>query len=214
MNLTESTIRNILEEAFNCSNNGINYTIEKISNIREKDEYGGFRIMVLCRLDNIIQKVPLDIVTGDIITPNPIDYKYSSVFSSDEIMINTYTIETIIAEKLETIISRGFLNSRSKDFYDLYIIYKLKYEYINIEILLSACERTFYYRGTKFDINEINGILFNLKEDKTFLNRWAAYQNKNSFVEGLEFQLVINSIIDLVGELKEKIEKQIVVTKE
>lgn len=94
--------------------------------IRKEDEYGGFRITVLCRLDNIRQIIPLDIATGDPITPSEISYEYKSTFNEGVFEICAYSIETMLAEKVQTVYKRGVFNSRSKDFYDIYILYHLK----------------------------------------------------------------------------------------
>ena len=112
----------------NINDNGITYEIQKIEEIRKEDEYGGFRITVLCRLENIRQMIPLDIATGDPITPSDIFYEYKSIFSDNFLKIYAYNIETILAEKIQTVYQRGIFNSRSKDFYDIYILYHLKKE--------------------------------------------------------------------------------------
>ena len=114
--------------------NGITYEIQKIEEIHKEDEYGGYRIKVLCRLDNIRQIIPLDIATGDPITANEISYEYKSVFSDSVFEICAYNIETMLAEKIQTVYQRGVFNSRSKDFYDIYVLYHLKKEEIDFEI--------------------------------------------------------------------------------
>ncbi|NEZ74028.1 nucleotidyl transferase AbiEii/AbiGii toxin family protein [Clostridium botulinum] len=116
--------------------------------IKEEDRYGGFRVSILCKLENIRQIVPLDIATGDIITPQPIDYRYISVFGNEEIAIKAYPIETMLAEKIQIIYARGFLNSRSKDYYDIHILCKMRREEINKETLIKVCKRTIRYRKT------------------------------------------------------------------
>ena len=89
----------------------------------------------------------------------------------------------MLAEKIQTIYARGFLNSRSKDYYDLYIIYKLKDKDVNAEILREACRKTFQYRKTEFDIGKIIDLLENLKTNEAFLKRWQAYSRKNLYAK-------------------------------
>ena len=138
--LTEENIKQRFEKIFQSGNdNGITYEIQKIEEIRKEDEYGGFRITVLCRLENIRQIIPLDIATGDPITPSEISYEYKSIFSNSLFEICAYNIETILAEKIQTVYQRGIFNSRSKDFYDIYILYHLKKEEIDFEHLKEAC---------------------------------------------------------------------------
>jgi predicted nucleotidyltransferase component of viral defense system len=102
-----------------------------INDIRQEDEYGGFNVSLLGRLENIKVVVSIDIATGDPITPSSVSYNYRCLFDNEILTFVAYNFETIIAEKLQTILNRGVTNSRSKDFYDLYIIYKLRWNDIS-----------------------------------------------------------------------------------
>ena len=139
---------------------------------------------------------------GDVITPHPIDYKYVSSFGEEEIIIKAYPIETMLAEKIQTIYTRGFLNSRSKDYYDLYIIYKLKDKDVNAEILREACRKTFQYRKTEFNIGKIIDLLENLKTNEVFLKRWQAYSRKNLYAKDITFEEVLDNGIKMVKKIK------------
>lgn len=142
--LSEENILKMLTEALKEKDDDeILYEVQDFKKIKEDDEYGGFSVNVLCKMENIRQVVPLDIATGDVITPHPIDYSYISSFGKEDISIKAYPLETMLAEKIQTIYTRGFLNSRSKDYYDLYIIYKLKDKEVDTETLKRACKRTF-----------------------------------------------------------------------
>lgn len=166
--------------------------------IRKEDEYGGFRITVLCRLDNIRQIIPLDIATGDPITPSEISYEYKSTFNEDVFEICAYSIETMLAEKVQTVYKRGVFNSRSKDFYDIYILYHLKKEVINFEQLKKACQSTFKHRNTNFNIDSILDVLNTLKEEKDLKTRWRSYQKRFTYVGEISFDDVVNATIELV----------------
>ncbi len=201
--LSEKNITNILNDVLIYStSNDISYEIKNIIPIKENDQYGGFRANILCRLENIRQNIPLDIATGDIITPHEIDYKFKSIFSINDIKIKAYPIETMLSEKLQTIYARSFLNSRSKDYYDLHIMYRLKKDDIDKKTLKKALERTFSYRETELDYDKIITLLENLVKDKDFIKRWKAYQKKNFYVQA-SFEEVITSSIDLLNELKD-----------
>lgn len=194
----------ILEEALRDNpKDEIKYKIQGIATIKEEDQYNGFRVSILCRLENIRQIVPLDIATGDRITPYPVDYKYVSIFGNEDIMIKAYNIETIIAEKIQTIYSKGFLNSRSKDYYDLYILYKLRKDKISASILVKACEKTFEHRGTEFNSSKIRDLLIRLKYEEVFLMRWESYVNKNAYVGGVEFKDVIDNALKLIDKIED-----------
>ena len=203
MSLSKENIVQMLKGALKPEESDfISYEVQSIVPIKEEDQYGGFRVNILCKIENIKQIVPLDIATGDIITPHPIDYKYVSSFTEEEIIIKAYPIETMLAEKIQTIYSRGFLNSRSKDYYDLYIIYKIKNKDINPQILIEACKKTFKYRQTEFDLEKIINLLENLKTNEAFLQRWQAYSRKNLYIKDITLEEVLNNGIKLVGKMK------------
>lgn len=112
-------------------------------------------------MENIRQIIPLDIATGDPITPGEISYEYKSIFNDNFFEICAYNIETMLAEKIQTVYKRGVFNSRSKDFYDIYLVYHLKKEEIDFERLKKACQNTFEYRNTDFNIDSILTVLNN-----------------------------------------------------
>lgn len=180
---------------------GINFTIQSIVSIKESDLYSGYRASILCQLENIKQMVHLDIATGDIVTPHPIHYDYKSLFEDDHFPIIAYLIETIIAEKLQTIYSRNFLNSRSKDFYDIYILSKLKREEIDTLQLQLAIKRTFASRGTTFNYNKNIELLKSFKNDETQNQQWQNYARKYSYTNGISFKEVLDEIIMLLTQL-------------
>ena len=180
---------------------GINFTLQSIASIKESDLYSGYRASILCQLENIKQMVHLDIATGDIVTPHPIHYDYKSLFEDDHFPIIAYLIETIIAEKLQTIYSRNFLNSRSKDFYDIYILSKLKREEFDTLQLQLAIKRTFAFRGTTFDYNKNIELLKSFKNDETQNQQWQNYARKYSYTNGISFKEVLDEIIMLLTQL-------------
>ncbi len=181
--------------------NFIDYELYAIDEIKNEDLYGGYRVKIVCKLENIRQMVPIDIATGDLLTYHPVDYEYITVFLKENLNIKSYNLETMLAEKLETIYSKGFLNSRSKDLYDVHILYRLKKTEIDFDRLLNACERTFSHRSTTLDFNSLKDLLTSLSEDKGFHNRWKAYAIKNSYVSDTQFADVIESIHLLIDEI-------------
>jgi hypothetical protein len=106
----------------------------------------------------------------------------------------------MLAEKIQTIYERGFFNSRSKDYYDLYILYKLRKE-LDIPTLIKACKRTFEYRKTEFELMKISKLLEELRTDETFLKRWKSYSQKNIYVKGITFDEVIGSALCLIKDM-------------
>lgn len=212
MKITEDNIKTTLNEILkHAPGEDVFYELNNIESIKDEDEYGGFRCKIICKLENIRQVVPLDIATGDIITPEPIDYNYSSSFSDEKINIKAYNLETMLAEKIQTIYSRGFFNSRSKDYYDLFIIRKMKMDKIDIELLKESCKNTFKYRNTEFDMDKILVLLEKIKDDLNFQSRWKSFCKKNIYANGLEFENVIDESIGLIKLMKwlNKIEGEI-----
>lgn len=182
--------------------NGITYEIQKIEEIHKEDEYGGYRIKVLCRLDNIRQIIPLDIATGDPITANEISYEYKSVFSDSVFEICAYNIETMLAEKIQTVYQRGVFNSRSKDFYDIYMLYHLRKEEIDFGNLKEACQNTFKYRNTDFNIDRILDVLHDLKDEKDLQTRWKSYQKRFSYAAEISFDDVVDTAIEVIENIR------------
>ena len=201
--LTEENIEQRFKRILQTGkDNGITYEIQKIEEIHKDDEYGGFRIKILCRLENIRQVIPLDIATGDPITPNDISYEYKSIFSDKVFEICAYNIETMLAEKIQTVFQRGVFNSRSKDFYDIYVLYHLKKEEIDFGSLKKACQNTFKHRNTDFNIGSILGVLQNLKDEQDLKTRWKSYQKRFTYAEEVSFDDVISTAMELIEKIR------------
>lgn len=199
--LSEENIQQQLNDILTESKDDIQFLIQSITTIKESDDYGGYRATILCQLENIKQIIHLDIATGDIVTPQPITYDYKAIFDDENFPIIAYTIETILAEKLQTIYSRSFLNSRSKDFYDIYILSKLKTDDIDFVQLKLACERTFSYRDTELNFNNIVQLLKTFKNDPTQQQQWKNYSKKYHYTKEISFLEILDEIILLVSNL-------------
>jgi predicted nucleotidyltransferase component of viral defense system len=149
--MDENRLRKIFSDIIETdADDSITFEIADISPIRDEDAYGGFSIFLIGRLENVRQSFHVDVAMGDPITPSDIEYTYQSVISNETIAFRAYNLETIIAEKLQTIFSRGLLNSRCKDYYDIYIINQLQWKNISIPDLKKSFEVTCQYRKTPF----------------------------------------------------------------
>ena len=131
-----------------------------------------------------------------------ISYEYKSIFSNGFFEICAYNIETMLAEKIQTVYQRGIFNSRNKDFYDIYILYHLKKEEIDFEHLKEACQNTFKYRSTDFNIDSILNVLADLKAGKDLKIRWSSYQKRFRYAEEISFDEVINTAIEVVKNMR------------
>ncbi|OFO63032.1 abortive infection protein [Peptoniphilus sp. HMSC075B08] len=165
--------------------------------IRAEDEYGGLRFHIIGHLANIKIPFSIDIATGDPIYPFPRLEKYSTILG-DNIELKMYPLESVLSEKLQTVLARAENNSRSKDFYDIYAILKNKLEAINVKELKEAVSMTFSYRKTVISKNEAKNIINSINEDSLIKERWVRYQKKNPYVKGIEFSEITESLNTLV----------------
>lgn len=204
--LTKDKIEIMFNEILNIKiNDGVLFELINIKDIRLEDEYGGFSLNILASLDKNKTYITVELTTGDIITPREIKYSYNCIFEDKKIPIMSYTIETIIAEKFQTIISRGVLNTRLKDFYDIYVLMNTKMDEINPKTLKSAIRNTFNKRETKYDISEFNLIIDDLKENNDLKRLWIEYQNKNNYSKNTDYIMTIESIEKIIKILEEEL---------
>ena len=177
----------------------ITFDFVDINDIRQEDEYGGFNVSLLGRLENVKVVVSIDIATGDPITPSSVSYNYRCLFDNEILIFAAYNFETIIAEKLQTILSKGVTNSRSKDFYDLYIIYKLRWNDINVSTLKEAFNNTCRYRNTIFSSGHATEIKNQIENDLSMQKRWESFSKKNEFASDISFSDTI-SVLNIILE--------------
>lgn len=148
-------IEKILIEILNIDvNDNVCMSIEKIEDIKENDEYGGFKFKILSVYSNLRIPFHIDVSTGDIVTPRAIEYEYKKILKDEYINIFTYNKETIIAEKLQTILNRKISNSRMKDFYDMYYFTTYKWNEIDKDILNKSIKITFEKRDSRNRLRE------------------------------------------------------------
>lgn len=195
MPLDKENIESIFKEILSIDlNDNVIFKILDIKDIRDEDEYGGFKVNIVANMDNLEIHLAVEITTGDKITPIEIEYNYNSIFENKKIPILAYTIETVIAEKYQTIITRGILNTRMKDFYDLYVLISKNKDIINIENLKVAIKNTFRHRKTEIDIEEMQEIISEIEKDKDMKNLWKNYQKNATYANEIRFE-------DLFGPL-------------
>lgn len=193
--LKEEKIKEIVEEIININiDDGIKFEIKDISYIREEDEYENFRISIIANVGKTKNPMKLDLTTGDAITPGEIEYTYPCIFTQEDIKIMAYPLETILAEKYETIIRRNIATTRMRDFYDLYTIYKLKKDEIDYKILKEAIERTSYKRGSQEIMKDYEEIIEDIKEDSYLKSLWEVYLSENKYIGDLEFDKVVGVV--------------------
>lgn len=174
-----------------------------IDEIRDEDDYGGYRIDLEARLDNVKERFHIDVATGDPITPSEIRYNYKPLLTDKYIDVYAYTIETVIAEKIETILSRVEANSRMRDFYDIYLIYTKEHENIRVDVLKLAIERTFKKRNYDKSVFDTLKVIEN---SDVLKNRWDSYRNNYNYATNIEYDKVITCIRELLKTLNTSID--------
>ena len=183
----------------------VKFRIKKVSEIMDEAEYSGIRFSMDAVLDGAVIPLKIDISTGDVITPREIAYSYKLMFEDRTIPIMTYPIETVLAEKLETVISRSVTNTRMRDFYDIHIL--LKSQNIDADILALALERTAKKRGNFNLLENAESVLKIVKSDEDMKRLWNIYQKKFKYAGEYTWDEVIHSVRELSIEAKLDVEK-------
>ena len=174
----------------------IMFKIVRIDTIMDEFEYPGIRIHLEANLEKLRQPIKIDISTDDVITPGAIEYGYPLIFENRKIELYTYNIETLLAEKTQTIISRGTANTRMRDFYDLYeIIQKMKFSW---NIYKDAFDATCRRRQTVFTKEEIKLELQNLHSSIQMEEFWNQFKYKNYFVEDIEYSKMLSCLSEAI----------------
>ena len=197
--LNEESISNILNEILAIEIDAdIEYKLIKLSPIRQEDVYEDFCASISCIFGKINATLNIDITTGDVITPREMNYSYSKILEEGTIPIMTYTIETILAEKFETISSRNITTTRARDFYDLYMIYSIYKDKIDKGILRKAIERTSKYRGSFETALQYKEIVELFRESETPKKLWKKYTQNNPYSKDVDFLDTI-SVYEEIG---------------
>lgn len=197
--MDENRLREIFSDIVETDvDDSITFEIAEISPIRDEDIYGGFSILLTGRLENVRQSFHVDVATGDPITPSDVEYTYQSLISHESITFRAYNLETVVAEKLQTILFRGLLNSRCKDYYDIYIINQLRRNNINIPDLKKSFEVTCRYRKTPFEKGDALLLLEEVSKSDVLQTRWKNYAKKSSFAKDVPFEATIESCKEIL----------------
>lgn len=188
-NFNEKTIIIMIKEIVSIEiNDNAKLSYLGILPIRQEDEYGGFRADIQIEIDNNKEKFHIDIAAGDPITTGEINYKYKPILGDRYVKLWAYNIETVLSEKIETILSKVELNGRMRDFYDIYLIYTKNWNSINLEHFRKAIEKTFYKRGY---IGEPLLTLDLIMHSNILKNRWKNYQKRYEYAKNIDFDEIL-----------------------
>lgn len=186
---------------------GVSFRIKRISEIMEEADYPGVRVSMETKFDGVITPLKIDISTGDIITPREIKYNFNLMLEDRTIEVWAYNPETVLAEKLETVISRNVTNTRMRDFYDIYILQKLYGEQLSKDVLWDALVATAKKRETlaQIETEDIDEVFDEILSSSVMKNLWKAYQRNYSYAADIPWHTIMKSIRTLYEIISENI---------
>lgn len=197
--LTPEAIRSALEQVAAVPfDDGVTFDVGKISPIREDDIYGGYRVMLNAHFDTLITPLSIDVSTGDAITPHAVQYQFSEIFDDEKSYeLWAYNIETVMAEKVETILRRGVFNTRPRDFYDAYILATT--QKFDKAVFAEALNATATHRGTARQIADVPAILRNIESSRELNSMWEKYRKQFAYAAHIEYSQIMDVLKMLVG---------------
>lgn len=182
---------------------GVKFQLKSISEIMDEAEYPGIRVSMTTTFDGVVTPLKIDISTGDAITPREVRYSFKLMLEDRSIDIWAYNLETVLAEKLETIITRTTTNTRMRDFYDIYILDQLHGNTLNRQTLYDALLATAKKRGTERHLAEAVDVLNEVESSPVMQKLWESYRRKFSYVADLEWNIIMRAVRSLYA-LNEK----------
>ncbi len=204
--LDTKKLENIIDEIINIDcEDDISFKVKNTKEIRLIDKYGGLKVNLIGFKEHLQVPLSIDVTVGDPITPRELEFKYKCMFDDSYINIMAFNKETIIAEKFETFITDNIINTRTKDFYDLYILLTRFYDELNKDTLVKAIKNTFKRRETNYDVEKIIKTFDLIKESDKLKQNFKNYKSKKSYVENIEYDDVMISINLVIGLLEKEL---------
>lgn len=198
----ENVIKTITEICEIKLNDDVVFTVKKTEPIRKDDIYGGLRVSIEAVYDTIVTPLSIDVSTGDAITPSPVKYTFSGIFDeTKEIELWAYNIETVLAEKTETILRRGELNTRPRDFYDIHILCST--QQYDAEVFKKAFWATAEHRGSTELVRDIHTIVENIKTSTLLQNAWKRYSKEYKYSENITYDMVTAALESVTETLSQ-----------
>ena len=199
--LSEENIQIIFKEIVSQPSEGFQFEVDMLDPIRQDDEYGGFTLKLKATFDTLREVVFIDITTGDRITPREITYQLQSVFSENKLEVWTYNLETVLAEKIETIIRRGAASTRPRDRYDLYTLYHLRKDEIDIPILKTALNNTAKKRESLDVLTNWESQLEEIRSSDYQNQLWSRYQKSFRYASEISFEESVEVVAIILNQL-------------
>jgi predicted nucleotidyltransferase component of viral defense system len=203
INLSADDVLRVVNEIKDIDiGDGVVFEVKEVSQIMDDMEYPGIRISLNAVMEKLITPLKIDISTGDTITPREIEFNYELLLQGRSIRLWSYNLETVLAEKLQTVLARGILNTRMRDFYDIWMLLSVYEDSINDEILKQAFAATCSKRETEHLKEQSEHILLSIGKDTQLQNLWKSYQKKFVYAENTTYEDVIESVGKLISLIK------------
>ena len=203
IDVSKEKIIKVLNEILSMNlQDGVKFDVIDITDIREDDEYGGNKYHIIGRLESLKVNLEMDISTGDKITPKELKFEYPLMFEDRFILISSYNVESIVSEKIETILRRGKFNSRMKDYYDIYYFLTNLKNDININLLKEAINNTFTKRESFDYLKDYKQIIDSISNSERMKKQWQVYSNKYKYAKDIEFSKILNLLEEILNILE------------
>jgi predicted nucleotidyltransferase component of viral defense system len=201
--LDEENAKKIVEDIVAVAlDDGMTFEIKSVSSIMDEADYPGIRIMLDTMLETMRTPLKIDFSTGDVITPREVSYSFRLLFENRTISILAYNLETVLAEKIETLISRGTANTRMRDFYDIYVLANTQAHNIDTAILKEAVTNTAKKRGSFALLPDVDLILNEISESPALIGLWQSYQRKFEYAADVIWVDIMAAVLQLVNSVK------------
>ena len=181
---------------------GVSFEVKDVSNIMDEMEYPGIRVTMNANVGRLITPLKIDISTGDVITPRAIEFNYDLLLEDRSIKLWSYNLETILAEKLQTVLARVILNTRMRDFYDIRMLVDTYEDKVNKAVLKDAFAATCKKRGTDNLQEQAEEIVKIIEADEQIQVLWRAYQKKYSYAADIDYASVIRGVRKLMDWIR------------
>ena len=202
INLTEDDATQIVTEIISINlDDGVTFNIKNVTKIMDEMEYQGIRLSLEACMSGMTTAIKIDISTGDVITPRAIEYNYRPMLEEKSIKLWSYNLETVLAEKIQTILSRGVLNTRMRDYYDVYLLKILYDKNIDKDIIKKAFGETCNYRGTVNLIEDGINFLNLIENNQEMITLWKRYQQKYEYARDIKFENIMDVLKKIILEL-------------
>ena len=180
----------------------IDTSMKNLNLSADEMEYPGIRVTMNANVGRLITPLKIDISTGDVITPRAIEFNYDLLLEDRSIKLWSYNLETILAEKLQTVLARGILNTRMRDFYDIRMLVDTYEDKVNKAVLKDAFAATCKKRGTDNLQEQAEEIVKIIEADEQIQVLWRAYQKKYSYAADIDYASVIRGVRKLMDWIR------------